>query len=49
MRKRTVILNRRQVRASGNFLGMLLFFDMKGRDPHNVIVFQRQLDGFDGD
>jgi hypothetical protein len=25
---------------------MLLFFDMKSRDPHNVVVLQRQLDGF---
>ena len=25
---------------------MLLFFDMKSGDTHNVIVFQRQLDGF---
>src|SRR5262249_23505091 len=46
MRKQAVIPDRGQVRASRNLLGMLLFFDMKGRDAHHVIVLQRQLDGF---
>jgi hypothetical protein len=39
-------LNVWQVRASRNFFGVLLFFDMKSRDTHTVIVLQRNLHGF---
>jgi hypothetical protein len=46
VRKRAVIPNRWQVCASGNLFGVLLFFDMKSRDTHNVIVPERQRHGF---
>src|SRR5216684_5336566 len=45
MHKHAIVPNGWQVRTSRNLLGVLLFFDMKGRDPDNVIVLQGQLDG----
>jgi hypothetical protein len=43
--KRAVIPDYRKVRASGNFFGMLVFLNFKGRDADNVIALQRQLNG----
>jgi hypothetical protein len=44
--KTGVIPDRRQVRASGNFFGVLLFLDVVGSNPDHVIVLQGQFDGF---
>ena len=40
-----VVSDHREVRTSGNFLGMFVFLDLEGCDPNNVIVLQSQLDG----